>query len=356
LAYYELHTTDLAMPALTLHPLLKHALQAALLNTFIGVALSVMDGRHLVGNMVFSHCIGFSIWALIEAAQAWLIRDWDTQWRRVVAIVPIAVVLGYALGTLFADLLLGVNSFAYFMAQPRKFAGLLTMSMTAGAVMTYFFLSRRQLERERQRAEVALRQAAEAKLKLLETQLEPHMLFNTLANLRVLISLDPTRAQTMLDHLIAYLRATLSASRASSHTLEQEFARLADYLELMAVRMGPRLRFSLDLPEALRGLALPPLILQPLVENSIQHGLEPKVEGGSITVSARLEGERLCLEVCDTGLGLTPDAKPAEVGKGFGLSQVRERLATVYGSAGTLKLVAAQEGGTRATIQFPYEK
>jgi LytS/YehU family sensor histidine kinase len=126
----------------------------------------------------------------------------------------------------------------------------------------------------------------EARLKLLEAQLEPHMMFNTLANLRVLIATDPPRAQAMLDHLIAYLRATLGGARAALHPLADEFARLADYLEIMAVRMGPRLAFALDLPEALRGVPVPPLLLQPLVENAIRHGLEPQVAGGHIGVRA----------------------------------------------------------------------
>src|SRR2546428_7082195 len=115
--------------------------------------------------------------------------------------------------------------------------------------------------------------AAESKLKLLESKLEPHMLFNTLANLGVLIGTDPPRAQAMLDRLIAFLRATLEASRSGSHPLAAEFARIADYLELMQVRMGARLRSRLELPDDLAALPVPPLLLQPLVENAIQHGL-----------------------------------------------------------------------------------
>lgn len=341
------------MPATPTHSYLKHALQAVALNAFIAVALSAFDERHLVTNMVFSQCIGLAIWALIETAISWVITDWDQQWRRLVGIVPIAVVLGYVMGTLLADFLLQINSFDYLMAQPRKFAGLLIMSMGAGAVMTYFFLSRHQLEQERRRSEVALRLAAESKLKLLEAQLEPHMLFNTLSNLRALIRLDPVRAQTMLDHLIAYLRATLSASRAQSHTLEQEFARLQDYLELMAIRMGPRLQFAFNLPDALRSQPLPTLLLQPLVENSIQHGLEPKVEGGRIDVIARLEGLRVHLQVTDTGRGIA-QGDSVHRGEGFGLSQVRERLSTVYGSTSTLDLETLDAGGTKATITFPF--
>ena len=169
-------------------------------------------------------------------------------------------------------------------------------------------------------------QATEAQLKLLQTQLEPHMLFNTLANLRVLIGTDPVRAQEMLDRMIAYLRATLDASRTATHPLQAEFDRLRDYLELMAIRMGPRLAFTLELPPELAAVPVPALLLQPLVENSIQHGLEPQVQGGRITVSARCEGAQLVLEVADTGAGRAP---PAPGGRGFGLTQIRERLATL---------------------------
>ena len=117
------------------------------------------------------------------------------------------------------------------------------------------------------------------------------MLFNTLANLRALIGVDPPAAQHMLDRLNAYLRATLNASRATQHPLSAEFARLADYLELMALRMGPRLQVTLDLPDALADVPVPPLLLQPLVENAIQHGLEPRVQGGALTVRAWRQGE-----------------------------------------------------------------
>jgi two-component sensor histidine kinase len=340
------------MPYRTHGPLLQHALLAAALNSLIAVALSVFDEHGLGTNMVYSQCIGLSIWALIEVALQWLVTDWDRQWHRLVVLVPVAVVAGYMLGTLVADTLLQANSFGYLADQPRKFWGLLVVSLGAGTGMTYFFLSRAQLVAERQRTEVALRLAAESRLKLLEAQLEPHMLFNTLANLSMLISVDPSRAQTMLEHLVTYLRATLSASRTTTHTLEQEFDRLRDYLELMAVRMGSRLQFTLDLPDALRPLAVPTLLLQPLVENSIQHGLEPKVEGGRIDIFARLDSERLSLEVVDTGLGLGASASVVE-GRGFGLTQIRERLVTLYGAGGALKLVADHAGGVRATVTFP---
>ena len=166
-------------------------------------------------------------------------------------------------------------------------------------------------------------QATEAQLKLLHTQLEPHMLFTTLANLHALIGSDPVRARDMLDRLAACLRATLSASRSSSHSLKAEFDGLQDYLELMAARMGPRLSYMLDLPAAMANLQMPPLLLQPLVENAIKHGRKPQVQGGSITVRASHDGSRLTLDVLDTGVGLGPDQAGLD---GFELTQVRERL------------------------------
>jgi len=332
--------------------LLAHLLPAVVLNSVIALGITTFGEHAFSSNWVYSQCIGLSIGSLIMLGIRWRIPDWETQWRRIVFIVPLAATAGFLLGTGLADVLLGNHSMAYWRTQPRKAWGFLVLSLVSGTVLTYFAASRAQLAKERERAQTAQRHAAESRLRLLESQLEPHMLFNTLANLRALIAVDPVRAQTMLDHLIAYLRATLSASQAGTHTLDQEFARLRDYLELMAVRMGPRLQYTLDLPDALRQVQVPPLLLQPLVENSIQHGLEPQVPGGSITVRAASDAGVLTLEVSDTGKGLDSRATPLE-GKGFGLRQVRERLATLYGTESAIKLIAGSAGGTRASITIP---
>jgi len=138
---------------------------------------------------------------------------------------------------------------------------------------------------------------------------------------------------------------------ASSGGSSSEYDRLQDYLELMAIRMGPRLSYSLELPPELAQHPVPALLLQPLVENSIQHGLEPKVGGGRITVSARREGGTLVLEVADTGAGPAGDT-PAS-GKGFGMSQVRERLATLHGASAGIEFGAAPGGGARTVLRLP---
>ena len=181
----------------------------------------------------------------------------------------------------------------------------------------------------------------------------------TLANLRVLIAVDAPRAEQMLDHLIAYLRATLAGSRSGTHSLEAEFALLGDYLALMQVRMGARLSYTLDLPAELRDAHVPTLLLQPLVENSLRHGLEPQLAGGHIRVTAALlDGGRLELTVVDNGCGLSASPHPASkstgnTGSGFGLQQIRERLATRYGDQATFQLIAASAGGTSASLIFP---
>ncbi|MEO6292056.1 MAG: histidine kinase, partial [Burkholderiaceae bacterium] len=227
-------------------------------------------------------------------------------------------------------------------------------SLTSGATISFFFYANGKSHFLKSALELSQRQAAESQLKLLESQLEPHMLFNTLANLRVLISTDPERATTMLDHMVAYLRATLGGSRAVMHPLSMEFDRLRDYLELMTIRMGPRLSYALDLPTELANHPVPPLILQPLVENAIKHGLEPKVEGGSIHVTARLEGEQVILEVNDTGVGGVSISQPRDT-TGFGLTQVAERLTNTYGSLGTINFIANKSYNTSARVIFPYK-
>jgi sensor histidine kinase YesM len=142
----------------------------------------------------------------------------------------------------------------------------------------------------------------------------------------------------------------LDASRTGAHPLDAEFGRIGDYLELMQVRMGERLQSTLTLPPALAALPVPPLLLQPLVENAIKHGLETQADNGVISITAGREGNTLVLTVCDNGAGLTDGH---ESGGGFGLHHVRERLLALYGSAATLTLSSAPDGGTIAEVRLP---
>ncbi len=333
---------------------LRRAGTVVLFNTLIGLGLGIARGGDWVQQMVYAQAIGLCIWAFIDFGRLLFERDPDshlpTGWRGVVLQVG-GVTLGYFTGTWLADLYCGCSTFQTWANSPRTVSGYFVLAVAVSAGISFFFISRGREERRREQLAVAQRDAAEAKLKLLESQLEPHMLFNTLANLRVLIGLDPARAQAMLDQLIAFLRATLNASRATLHPLSAEFTRVADYLELMKVRMGERLVVELSLPDTLAAQPVPPLILQPLVENAIKHGLEPHVAGGRLSVEAAAESGQLVLCVRDTGAGL--GAVRGAGGTGFGLQQVRERLNTLYGDTATLALAPVDEGGTLAVVRLP---
>lgn len=329
---------------------------AAIINT-------IWPNKSYLQHLGYSICIGTLIWLVIEFGRYPLRRPqdpggWPHGWRGG-ALTVAGIVVGYYGGSALGDWLIGGGTGAISSTEVQHDQRVsLAITVLAGALGSYWFYSRGHSSALAARVSAAERDASEARLKLLETQLEPHMLFNTLANLRVLIATDPPRAIAMLDRLNNYLRATLSGSRALTHPLSAEFERLGDYLALMAVRMGDRLRFRLELPPELADRQVPPLILQPLVENSIRHGLEPKVEGGEVVVRAQCsaDGALMLIEVSDTGVGI--DDAQAKVAANdddasFGLSHVRERLTTVYGTRGQLEFGALPSGGTRAIVHIP---
>jgi len=305
-------------------------------------------GQRFDVQLVYSMATGLSSWLVIDLSRFFIdVKspfNFPRGWRGVAAIF-VGVCVGFVVGTLVGDAYSGRSTFDLLGNQPLFILYLFLFTACVGAGVSYFFYASGKSSYLIKELETSRRQATEAQLKLLQSQLEPHMLFNTLANLRALIGTDPARATQMLDSLIDYLRATLQASRATSHSLQHEFDRLGDYLALMQVRMGPRLTYSLDLPAGLASQSVPTLLLQPLVENAIKHGLEPKIEGGSIAVSARCDGEHIVLDVIDSGVGLKD-------GTGFGLTQVRERLQAAYGNQATIYLGADNARFTRASITF----
>ncbi len=366
------HSLPAAAPKSMGEQLLRSVSTTLVLCLCIAVLLTALSGgRGFGNNLIYSTAIGLSCWVHIDGGRSLVARWRESRrkpsqpsplnelgwpgWPWMAAIVALGTLGGYTVGAAVGNALTGQHAPMIWQLNWRSSSGALVVSFAAAIVTTVFFALRGRIATERARAEAAQRQAAEHQLRLLESQLEPHMLFNTLANLRALIALDPPRAQAMLDRLIAYLRATLSASRAEQHTLADEFARLEDYLALMQVRMGDRLQVQLDLPPELAAQPVPPLLLQPLVENAIQHGLEPHCGAAGIWVNARQDGQHLVLTVRDSGVGVAPGVldTAARPGHGFGTRQVRERLATLYGSQATFTLAPAEGGGTLATVTMP---
>jgi sensor histidine kinase YesM len=195
---------------------------------------------------------------------------------------------------------------------------------------------------------------AEARLRALQAQIEPHFLYNTLANVVSLIGTQPAKAQHMLERFIDYLRASLAASRQERATLGAEADLIAAYLDVLAVRMGARLRYRIDVPDTLRALPIAPMLLQPLVENAIAHGLEPKVEGGEVVLSAREQDGRLRLEVSDTGVGMqAAPVRPPKQGGGVGLSNLRDRLRSLYSGQAQVQLLENQPCGMTVRLLLP---
>ena len=191
---------------------------------------------------------------------------------------------------------------------------------------------------------------AEAQLKAMQAQVEPHFLFNTLAHVKALQEIDVAQAGNMLDHLITYLRTALPNLREGSSTLGKEFDLAQAYLNILKLRMGDRLSFSLDLPESLKNQTFPPALIINLVENAIKHGVERARGGGSIRLNAQRVGDLIAVTVSDTGRGLDPNGP---VGTGVGLSSIRNRMRLLYGDAATLNLEPNTPSGVVATLTLP---
>lgn len=223
-------------------------------------------------------------------------------------------------------------------------------------------IAERALAYQRRYREAALAQAqlearlVEAQLDALKHQLHPHFLFNTINSITVLMRKGEAQsAIRMLGGLSDLLRRSLTTMRVELVSLDEELDFIARFLDIETTRFPDRLRVVVDVtPEARRG-SIPCMLLQPIVENAIEHGIAPRVSGGCITIAARVEGERLRIEVRDDGVGLSP-AAPAREGHGVGLSVVRKRLAQLYPNAHVFRLERGEPSGAVAIIEIPYEE
>ena len=218
-------------------------------------------------------------------------------------------------------------------------------------------ITRRVAERRRgEKADVAQtvteKELTAAKLSLLQAQVEPHFLYNTLASAQYLTRSDPARADEMLGNLITYLRHSLPRTDTSASTLGEEVERARAYLEILRIRMGPRLQLQIDVPRHLLTLPFPAMMLQTLVENAIKHGLEPRTDGGTVWILAKEAEGQVAVTVADDGQGLGGSTRG---GTGIGLRNVRERLRLAYGAEANLSVVANFPNGVAATITVPAE-
>jgi len=192
------------------------------------------------------------------------------------------------------------------------------------------------------------REMAEARLQVLQAQIEPHFLFNSLANVRRLYAIDHGAGREMLEKLMRYLEVALPRIREGTTNLAGDAALIEAFLHVQQVRMGPRLEFSVDIPASLRTHPIPPMMLLTLVENAIKHGVSPSERGGFVRVGAHLDGNQLVVAVADTGVGF-----PQGSGGGTGLANIRARLLAQFGTQARLVLEHNDLGGVTATISLP---
>jgi LytS/YehU family sensor histidine kinase len=189
-------------------------------------------------------------------------------------------------------------------------------------------------------------------MRLLQAQVQPHFLFNTLANVRALVNAGSPRAPAVLDSLIDYLRAAVPRLNEPASTVAHEAQLVRAYLELMQMRLPDRLAFTLTIDPAALPLSCPPLTLLTLVENAVRHGIDPAEDGGRIDVVVQLREGRCCIGVCDSGVGL----RDAGSSLGTGLSSLRERLALIFGAEAQLRIAAIEPHGVRAEVEFPAQR
>lgn len=334
-----------------------------LVNTGIATFESVNDMRPFWHPFVTVQACGLAIAYCVNVAAPWASP-------KPILRLAIAVAIGAALGH---ALMVPIKNFVleYLLAQPRLYTldyflshkGTFFFSWFGasliGLCISVFFLLRFREARaaealhkaEAERLLLA-KQAMESELKLMQAQIEPHFLFNTLASVQFLTETDPPQASRLLGHLLSYLRAALPKMRSTSATLGQEIEFAEAYLNILRMRMGPRLDFAIDVPDALRTHPFPPVLLISVVENAVTHGLEPLAAGGRVTLAARRDHDVLRVTVSDTGIGLSGVSRP---GRGVGLLNVRERLTALFGARGRFVLEDAAPHGARATIEIPFE-
>ena len=348
----KLHSGDLFFTQDTAVVLLLNTLICSVVGILVWVGFPPAAKSGLLSSWVYAQCIGQLICIGILAHTHIQKKKSQQPGIGYYLIFPVIVFLGFFVGKTLAAFLMGTPIEPYFNTPVFWTTLLITCCVSTFAI--WFFSSRDRVMNLKMIAAEESAQASRAKLSMLQAQLEPHMLFNTLSNLRMLIEDDPEQARLMLDTLVDYLRATLASSMHDKTSLKEEFALLENYLSLMQMRMGDRLTFDLHLPKELEDIPVPILILQPLVENAIKHGLEPSIDGGTISVRARSEQDRIAVEVQDTGIGYNLNS--ITLTEGFGLRSVRERLNTNLTHYEALSIVSPlknNSSGTSITVQIP---
>lgn len=311
----------------------------------------------LVGRVLFIGCVVLLAFGLFERSPthlpAWISR-WALQVFAVAVAVPVSTAIAYAITTTGDPAHWWQNQNRLFGFSIMTALGLLVAPWIAVAALL------RQIKDEAHKLALTFelarseydRNALDARLRLLQAQVAPHFLFNTLANVRELVSTGSPRAAPVLESLIAYLRATVPRLNQSASTMGQELELVQAYLDVMQMRMPDRLQYTIEAGDDARALVCPPMTLLTLVENAMRHGIDPAEAGGRIDVRVAVADGRGRAVVNDTGMGL---ARGSE-GLGTGLANLRERLQLAFDGDAHVTLSEIQPHGVRAEIDFPARK
>ena len=330
-----------------------------LFNSLIAVYLATV---YIEDNLLicfgFSHLIGFSIYSSVKLMLSTRLCDYNP-------LIPysLGITIGSCIGVggsyIVLNLLLQTNLAEHLQVSrsPESIMPSIFTGLFFGSAIAYFFYSKYKIletgrelaEQQRERSELE-RAASVSQLKVLQAQIEPHFLHNILANVISLIDSDPKLARQMLQRLAELLRIALKRTRTERISLREELEFVESYLQIQQIRLGARLHYRIDAEPQALAAALPPLAIQPLVENSLRHGIEPSQSGGQVIVKASVANDKLHISVSDDGVGLDQDSIG---GSGVSLNNLRGRLVSLYGAAASLHLSAQQPSGVLAQVQLP---
>lgn len=314
----------------------------------VAIGLSLAFGMPFGSSLLISNCIGFSIHGFAEGL-AWLFKGRVPPALVLLLSLPLGILVGYLLAEF---LLTGAVGGTWALQGRSLMVGALfgLLGSTLALLGTSVLRLRDSLRDEQLERLAGEKAMVETELRLLQAQIEPHFLFNTLSTALVLLRSDVDGAARVLEQLTRLLRASLQRTRNTQTTLGDELEVVEAYLGIASVRMGPRLRWEIDVVDALRCVELPPLLLQPLVENAVEHGLDPLPQGGDIWVGAESSNGLLRVCVRDGGVGLTEQSSQS----GIALENVRQRLRALYGTAASFELTELPGGGTEARLEMPW--
>lgn len=323
-------------------------------NTTFALAATIIGPfKYFLPNFIMAHSMGIAV-SLAILFSLLIIRP--RTWKLFLIIAGIDICFGLFIGLQISFIVLRYffNIFLNWQAQNLGVQAIIAGFM-ASSVILYFLITKIRLryrnemiEREKIKRVAVEKESILANLRMLQAQIEPHFLFNTLSNILSLIDTSPEKGKSMLLDLTKYLRTSLSRTLPEKTTLSQEISMIIVYLDIQKIRMDERLNYKIDVSNNIGQHSFPPMLLQPLVENAIKHGLEPKVDGGKIFIKATEENNLLKIEVADTGLGFSDFDKP-----GVGIINVRERLALLFGEKGRLIIEENKPHGVRAIIEVP---